>query len=344
MRNYSRLSYIFIAGLMFLGGCNGTEDPVYGDWVKRSDFDGVARSDAAYFTIGTKGYIFGGYDGKNRLSDLWEYNTEGDYWTQMVTVSHPPARNTATAFALNGKGYVGTGYDGENYLNDFWEYNPATNAWTQKADFGGSARYGAISFGVNGKGYMGTGYDGNYLKDIYQYDPATDTWTILAGFSGSKRKGASTFVIGNKAYIVCGENNGSYVADCWFYDASAGTWSARDDDGTRLTNVMRNISNSSDQSFDDEYNITRTNGLVMVIDGKAYLTCGESGSLRNDTWIYDPALDQWTASTDFEGTTRTGAIAISTGTKGFIATGRSSTYRFDDTWEFLPDQEYDEGY
>lgn len=341
MRNTSKLlTYIFLTGSLFLGGCGGSDTQI-GDWVKRADFDGVSRSDATSFTIGSNGYLYGGFDGKNRLSDLWEYNTTGNYWTQKASCPGP-ARSSATSFALDNMGYIGTGFDGENYMKDFWQYNPSNNSWTQKADFAGSARYGAISFGVSGKGYMGTGFDDNYLKDIYTYDPASDTWTLLVGFSGSKRKGATTFVIGTKAYIVCGENNGSYVSDCWYYDAAAGVWSASDEDGTRKTNVVRRISNTSSQSFDDAYNIARANGLAMVIDGKVYLACGESGTLRSDVWIYDPATDLWESTTDFEGTTRTGAVVFSTGTHGFIATGRSSTYRFDDTWEFLPDQEYNE--
>ena len=52
--------------------CACTEDASYtaGVWYRRSDFDGVARTDAAGFTIGNKGYICGGYNGKTtRLAD-----------------------------------------------------------------------------------------------------------------------------------------------------------------------------------------------------------------------------------------------------------------------------------
>ncbi|NMB51570.1 MAG: galactose oxidase, partial [Bacteroidales bacterium] len=64
-------SYAFL--ILGLAGCKHSEEVEYGDWIKRSDFEGVARSDAASFSINDKGYVFGGYDGKNRLSDLWEY-------------------------------------------------------------------------------------------------------------------------------------------------------------------------------------------------------------------------------------------------------------------------------
>ncbi|GAE83597.1 gll3207 protein [Bacteroides reticulotermitis JCM 10512] len=63
-----------------------TEDASYtaGVWNRRSDFDGLARNDAAGFTIGNKGYISGGYRGSkySRLNDCWEYDIVNDYWTQ----------------------------------------------------------------------------------------------------------------------------------------------------------------------------------------------------------------------------------------------------------------------
>jgi len=333
MGSYRRVfTYLLMASSLLITGCTEEDDTVMGDWIRRSDFDGVARSDATSFSIDDKGYVFGGYDGKNRLSDLWEYNSVQDYWTQKA-VFPGESRNTATSFALDGKGYVGTGYNGDSYLKDFWEYDPEGNLWTRKADFGGSARTGAVCFGIEHKGYMGTGYDGNFLKDFWRYDPLADTWEQIMSIGGSKRNNATSFVIGGKAYVVCGVNNGSYITDFWYYDPLTQVW-----------DELRSIANETDDDFDDEYSITRANALAMVIGDKVYLTCGESGSLRADTWIYYPATDIWEASTSFEGTTRTGAVCISTGSRGFIVTGRSSTYRFDDMWEFLPEEEYDEGY
>jgi N-acetylneuraminic acid mutarotase len=312
------------------------DETVYGDWIKSSDFDGVARGDAISFSINDKGYLCGGYDGKDRLTDTWEYNAAQDFWTQKADFPGT-ARTTATAFTLNDKGYVGTGYDGDDYLNDFWEYNPATNVWTRKADFAGSARYGATSFGINGYGYLGTGYDGNYLKDMWRYDPGDGsgdgTWTQIVSVGGSKRNNATSFVSGGSAYVVCGVNNGSYVTDFWKFDPATETW----DD-------LRAISNKTDDDFDDEYNIARANALALIIGNRIFITCGESGSLRSDTWEYYPDSDLWEETSAFEGTTRTAAVTIQTSTRAFVLTGRSSTFRFDDMWEFLPDQEYDTDY
>lgn len=321
--------FLFAMGMV---GCD-KEEIKYGDWIKRSDFEGVARSDASSFSIGETGYVIGGYDGRDRLTDLWEYNVEQDYWTQKAAFPGT-GRTTATAFSLDGKGYYGTGFDGNNYLNDFWEYDPASNTWTQKADFGGSARSGAVSFGLDSKGYLGTGYDGNFLKDMWQYDPLSDTWNQTVSAGGSKRNNATAFVYGGKAYLVCGINNASYITDFWSFDPSTQGWTQ-----------LRDIANKNpDEDYDDDYAIARSHAVIVNIGNRIFLTCGESGSIRSDTWEYLPDVDLWEATTSFEGTARTAAVSIHTSTRGFVLTGRSSTYRFDDMFEFLPDEEYVSGF
>jgi len=332
MNDKTILTAVFLALALLAAGCEDEDETEYGDWVKSSDFEGVARSDGASFSIGEKGYVFGGYDGKNRLTDLWEYNAGQDFWTQKADFPGP-ARITSTAFSLDNKGYLGTGYDGDDYLKDFWEYDPQTNTWTQRADFSGTARSGAISFGIGSYGYLGTGYDGHFLKDMWKYDPVNDRWTQIVSLGGSKRNNATAFVSGGKAYVVCGVNNGSYVTDFWRFDPQTELWTE-----------LREISNATDDDYDDDYEIARAYALAMIIGNRIFLACGESGSLRSDTWEYFPDSDLWEAVTDFEGSARTGAMTIHTSSRAFVLTGRSSTYRFDDMWEYLPDQEYDTDY
>ena len=148
--------------------------------------------------------------------------------------------------------------------------------------------------------------------------------------SGTKRWGATSFVLDNKAYVCCGVNNGEYVDDFWMFDPSTESWTQ-----------LRDIADTSDDDYDDDYNIARMNGVAFVIDGAVYLTCGESGSLRSDTWKYYPATDLWENVAKFKGTARTVAVGFSNGERGFVATGKSSTYRFDDVWELHP-YEYDD--
>ena len=69
----------------------------------------------------------------------------------------------------------------------------------------------------------------------------------------------------------------------------------------------------------------------------------EGSSYRSNYWIYDPLTDLWDGEdlTDFEGSTRSKAVCFSTGKRGIIATGGSSTYYYDDIWELKP-YEYEE--
>ena len=306
-----------------------------GNWVTKSDFDGVARSEAVSFVVNDSAYICTGYDGDVRLNDLWEYDAVKNYWIQKANFPGV-ARNSAVAFAASGRGYVGTGFDGVNKLKDMWAYDPAANSWTQKADFGGSdpdhtaARYDAVAFAIADKGYISTGFNGNYLKDFWQYDPETDSWTSVPGFGGSKRLGAVAFVHANKGYIVTGINNGIPVNDFWSFDPSASSWTQ-----------LHQIANISTDIYDDNYaDIIRSNAAAFVIGDKAYITTGENGALLNSTWEYDFANDLWTSKQAFEGAARTGAVGFSVSLGGYVATGRSSTLPFDDLRTFHPDEAY----
>ena len=83
--NRSGAGVLVLCAILF-GLCACTEDASYtaGVWYRRSDFDGVARTDAAGFTIGNKGYICGGYNGKTtRLADTWESLEE--LWSGLIS-------------------------------------------------------------------------------------------------------------------------------------------------------------------------------------------------------------------------------------------------------------------
>jgi N-acetylneuraminic acid mutarotase len=333
----NRLLILALVIPLFVASCSSDDDDedVLGNWINRSDFDGAARGLSFSFSIGSKGYLGMGYNGKKRLNDFWEYNSDINSWTQLSDFPGV-ARTNAASFAIENKGYVGTGHDGENYLKDFWEYDPANNKWTQKADFAGSARYGAVGFGVDQKGYIGTGYDDNYLKDFYTYDPVANTWSLLLpSFSGKKRKDASVFIINNKVYLCCGNYSGTYVNDFWRFDPSAS-------DDAKWTQ-LRDISNVSDDSYDDDYAIVRSNASAFSTSTNGYILLGTAGSSAySDVWEYDPSTDLWAKKTGLEASARQDAASFSLNGRLFIATGKNSSYYMDDLLEFKPFDEYDE--
>jgi len=321
---------------VFITSCSKTStdsNSTTGNWIKRSEFEGVARAEAVSFVVNDIAFVATGYDGTKRLKDLWQYDATSDFWTQKADLPGV-ARSSGVAFATTTKGYVGTGYDGTDKLKDFWEYDPATNSWAQKADFAGSARYDAVAFAIADNGYISTGFDGNYLKDMWRYNPATNTWSQEVSMGGSKRSQAVAFVYNNKAYITTGSNNGTTVNDLWEYDPSKSA------SGTPWTE-KRKISNVSDDSYDDAYNIVRNNAVAFVAGDKAYISTGNNSSYLKTTWEYDFANDVWTVRSPFEGTERDGAVAFTAKTRGYIVTGKNSTYYFDDIFQFRPDETLD---
>ena len=332
LKNLTLLSILSIP--LIISSCTKsttTTTTVLGNWISRSEFEGVARSEGVSFVINTKAYIGTGYDGTNRLSDIWQYDPVQNFWIQKANMPGV-ARSSAVAFEASGKGYVGTGYDGANRLNDFYQYDDVANTWMQKSNFAGNARYDAVGFSVLGNGYIATGFDGNYLKDFWQYTPATDTWAQQVSMGGTKRSGAVAFVHNNKAYICTGNNNGSTadVNDLWVFDPTT----------TPIWTEERKISNVSTDTYDDAYAIVRTNAAAFVMNDKAYVTCGENGSVLGDTWEYDFVNDLWAKKTSYEGVARTGAIGFSVSNRGFTLTGRSSSTPYDDIREFFPLQTY----
>ncbi len=329
MKQIMKRFFGLLTASIALGSCakeTATTD-TDGNWQRRSDFEGIARSEGVSFVIDSKVYVGTGYDGTVRLGDIWAYDPDQNFWVQKASLPGI-ARSSAVAFTIDGKGYVGTGYDGTNKLKDFWQYDPTANTWQQKADFAGSSRYDAIGFSINTLGYVGTGYDGNYLKDLWQYDPTSDAWEQKVSMGGSKRTAATVFVYDNKAYVCTGNNNGATtsVNDLWVFDPTASTpWTEK-----------RKISDVSDEDYDDAYAIERYNAASFVVNGKAYVCTGENGSLLSTVWEYDFATDTWIQKTAYEGLSRTGAIGFSVNNRGYLMTGRTVSAQFDDIMEFFP--------
>jgi N-acetylneuraminic acid mutarotase len=74
-------------------------------------------------------YIFGGYDGFNRVNDFYEYNVDNAVWQEVSCPSSgssaPTPRHSHSAVVYEDSMYVFGGYDG-HYRNDFYRFNFST--------------------------------------------------------------------------------------------------------------------------------------------------------------------------------------------------------------------------
>ena len=316
--------------LFVLVGCSDDEVDPLGNWVKKSDFEGLPRGSSVSFVIGDKAYVGLGFSADDEyLKDFWMYNPILDRWDKKADFPGN-GRTAAVSFSIGEKGYVGTGYDGDNKLKDVWEYDPSTDHWAQMDDFLGGARYKAVGFSLNEYGYIGTGYGDDSVDkiDFYRFDPTAavgSQWVKVQSIGGAKRRGATAFTHQDKAYVCTGINNGVYLTDLWEYDPTVDIWTKK-----------------KELDEDDDWTILRQNASSFVMDGKAYILNGDKSNALSSVWEYDFSADTWIEKTVFEGAARTNAVAFAVGGKVVVATGQSGSYYLDDVWEFRPFETYNE--
>ncbi len=334
VRNLLLIALFTLAVVTSFISCNSDDEKadLIGNWLEKADFGGDARYEAVAFSIGEIGYVGTGYNGDRRLNDFWAYDPAINNWVLIASDTAMVPRTGAVAFTAGGKGYVGSGRDNQNELKDFWQYDPDQNKWTRVADIP-VERFGAVAFSINDIGYVGTGYNGSALLDFYSYNPGTNTWTAISNYP-SKVRDAVAFTLDNKGYVCTGQKNGVFINDFYCYNPEKGSWEPK-----------RKIDDVSSESYDDDYKsrIIRQNSVAFTIGGKAYIACGDNGSPKSDVWEYDPFADLWEQKTLFEGGSRNNAVAFTTaGGRGFVTTGANGTNAFDDLWEFLPSEKFNE--
>ncbi|HEX5167940.1 MAG TPA: galactose oxidase [Cyclobacteriaceae bacterium] len=335
-RNFFIAFVVVISWVLSSCSDSVSTDSTIGNWTKTTPFKGRPRSGAVVFTVGSKAFVGLGYDGDDYLADFYSIDIDEGYWVSRQ--SFPGTlRERAVAFSINGKGYIALGYNrdlDQEELKDVWEYDPDLDTWTQLSDFEGSARYNSVAFTVGSKAYIGTGYDGiTYNSDFWEFDPAQeDSWSEIQSYPGEKIEEGLAFTIGNKGYVCAGRNNGSYNLDFWEYDPEGKTWTKRSPD--------------DNESYYDDFKLAvrRHDAVAVVKDSKAYLIGGvaSSGAMDGSVYEFDASTMKWDQKTSFEGSARSLAVGFALEGRTFVGTGQNGTKRYDDIWEFKPDEEYDE--
>lgn len=104
-------------------------NPKANTWQKKNDFPGTLRQGAVGFTIGGKGYVYGGNDGYQPTKDVWEYTPETDSWIRKENVVSE-AHSWFSVFVLDGKAYIVGGsryynpFDSSESTREVWQFQP----------------------------------------------------------------------------------------------------------------------------------------------------------------------------------------------------------------------------
>ena len=286
-------------------------------WVQKATMPGGQGLDAPiYFSIGSKLYVGGGWNGSVALNTFYEYDPTTDFWTQKANI--PAGIYSACCFDLNGKGYVVCGAN-PSLTNKVYQYDPTTNTWLVKSNFPNYARQNIIGFSCQGMGYLFGGFTGGtgVGTDLWQYNDVTDSWTQKASCPGPGRDGPTCLVINNQIFVGMGGNSSasSIYSDFYRYDPSLDSY----------TQVA-----SSPIARDGPANFTVGNiGYV----GMGY---GYAGAL-SDFYKYDPLANTWTQTNNF-GRTGTGNVFCATvGNLPYVGcglNGSTGNYLIDNwTWQ-----------
>lgn len=291
IRRSGATSFVINGKIYITGGFDGekrlndlwTYNEEKSNWVRvKNDkaedvvFPGKARNYAVSFTVNGKAYVGSGFDGKDALSDFYEYDPLLKTWKKVAADFPGEARYGGVAFAANGLGVVGTGTNKTGDLVDFYTYNPQADQWKKVSSLPSSKRSNAFTFTIGETVYIGGGLNnGSYLSDFWKYSVKDDSWVRLNDLNRPKkpyeynlsRQFASTFVIGNSGYLI-GGSSGQLLSSVWKYRADTDDW----------------------KQYEDFKGAAREAAIGFAIGNQGFITTGRNGStLFDDTWIFTPS-------------------------------------------------------
>ena len=262
-------------------------DPINDTWSVLASFPGGERSYSYGVTSGNKAYVGFGYNfqvsvGQTYFNDFWEFDGNTETWTQLTSCPCEGRRHPAMV-ATDSKVFVGLGSKvNATDLKDWWEYDISTDTWTQKTDFPSTERHHPYHFSIDNIIYVGLGHHGaSIFNDFYKYDLVADTWTSIADLPAQGRVAGTQFSLNGKGYILSGqgENHDNLLTgEFWEYDPIVDAW----------------------DSLLPHPGSGRWAPGTFIIDGKVYLTGGQTLFDERDLWVFDftPILSNNTI--DFE--------------------------------------------
>ncbi len=229
----------------------------------------------------------------------WAFDTDTNTWTEMTPDPHPRlgfgARMAYDSESDRIIAYGGMTMTGPDLLvtPGTWAYDYNTNTWEKRTPEGEPP-------GVN---YHGMAYDPgsdttivfgvndidptDLLNVIWGYDYNTDTWEELSLTPGPETGSAYTRAAYDPARSRVLVFGGLHIVDgvlaahdeLWTYSHSSGSW--------------EQATSSPQPRVHHDMVLVASSGDLLVFGGG--INDSDSGFQGNDLWVYDPAVDTWTA-------------------------------------------------
>ena len=239
-----------------------------------------ARAAHSCDLIGNNLYVFGGWNGKKALNDLYVLNLAKMTWTlRDLTGNGPSSRNNHSIAMVGIKLFIHGGHDGIQWLSDLYTLDTDTGRWDLPTISGNppSARACHTLTRVGRKLFMFGGYDGKQcFNDIDILDLDTLSW-IQPNVGGTRpraRNAHTMTCVGKKVFLFGGHSGKKHLKDLHILDTINMQWTSPNIGGTPPPGLRGHTSN--------------------VIGDKIYVFGGYDGRGRsNDLHILNLEESQW---------------------------------------------------
>mmetsp|Transcript_88030 Transcript_88030/g.247419 ORF Transcript_88030/g.247419 Transcript_88030/m.247419 type:complete len:510 (+) Transcript_88030:40-1569(+) len=239
------------------------------------------RSLHAGIVVGDWLYVFGGYDGSNRVNDFYKFNFKTSKWSQItLTGLTPSARDRHVVVRYSDRIYIFAGYDGNNRVNDFWQYDTEHEVWTAVDAALGTPptpRHSHSGVEFDGSMYIFAGYDGNYRSDFHRYNFVQRKWSTVPvkGSVPKARYRTSAVAYKNRMLVVGGHDGAKHLNDFYQFNFDTLEWNLVDTSGQVPPPSPRDSHSA------------------VICGDSMYLFGGSTGSARNDLYSFSFDVEQW---------------------------------------------------
>ena len=273
-------------------------------------------------------YVLGGYDGSNRLNDVWS-SVNGTNWSLETSSAAWPRRLSHQALSHNGKIYVlgGSGnYDHENgssYKNDVWSSVNGTNWSLETSSAAWPRRYSHQALSHNGKIYVlgGSGnYDhengSSYKNDVWSSVNGTN-WSLETSSAAWPRRDDHQALSHNGRLYVLGGRDGPSSS----FNRLNDVWSSADG-----KNWLRETANAGWYRRSGHQALSH-NGRLYVLGGYNY-----NNSDLNDVWSSAEGKNWLRETYGTRWSRRYSHQALSHNGKIYVLGGSDGSNRLNDVW------------
>jgi N-acetylneuraminic acid mutarotase len=179
---------------------------------------------------GKKIYLFGGWNGKKALNDLFIFNLETFKWFEPEVTGLKPGLRNNHATCSHGKYiYLHGGHNGDIWLNDLFIFDTSNYVWNKVNVLGDVplARACHTLSRVDRKLYMFGGYDGaRCYNEIEVFDTENKSWSTIkcSGTIPLARNAHTITVVNKNLYLFGGHSGNKHLKDLFIFDSETCEW------------------------------------------------------------------------------------------------------------------------